>query len=185
MPRWQPFTDTVEALRRLKRRGKLVILSNIDDDLFAGTTGQLEIQFDQLITARQVRSYKPSLNNFRELIRRAGVRPEQILHAAQSVHHDIVPAKHLGLKTVRIERRSGQAGSGAPPPAVAEADWEMPDLQSLTRHWVFENVRARRLKFSHKPLDRRGLTVNFSALMSPGRPELKAESGALLWRNRI
>ena len=70
---WPPFPDTVAALRRLKTRYKLAVISNTDDDLFARTAVHLEVPFDAVITAQQARSYKPSTNNFRLALERLGV----------------------------------------------------------------------------------------------------------------
>ena len=128
---WQPFPDTVEALQLLKRRFKLAIISNIDDELFADTARHLGVEFNDVITAEQVKSYKPALKNFKSAIERVQHPPEQILHAAASVYHDIVPASSLGLATVWVNRRANQAGSGAALPASAQADLEVPDLQTL------------------------------------------------------
>ncbi|MBD2499313.1 haloacid dehalogenase type II [Anabaena azotica] len=128
---WQPFPDTVAALKLLKQRYKLVIISNVDNDLFAFSAKHLQVEFDEIITAEQVKSYKPSLNNFRQAIERIGLPQEQILHIAASIYHDIVPAKSLGISTVWVNRRTGQQGSGASLPATAQADLEVPDLQTL------------------------------------------------------
>src|SRR5271170_6642854 len=67
---WPPFPDTIAALRELQRRYKLVVISNIDDDLFAETRNHLNVEFEDVITAQQARSYKPSLNNFQLALRR-------------------------------------------------------------------------------------------------------------------
>ncbi len=87
--------------------------------------------FDWVITAQQVKSYKPSLNNFRSALGRIGLPPGKILHAAQSLYHDIAPAKSLGLSTVWVNRRHAVPGFGATPPAQAQPDLEVPDLASL------------------------------------------------------
>ncbi len=105
---WLPFPDTVEALQILKQKFKLVIISNVDDDLFAFSAKHLKVEFDQIITAEQAKSYKPSLNNFRLAIERIDLPLEQILHVAASVYHDIVTAKSLGLSTVWVNRRADQ-----------------------------------------------------------------------------
>lgn len=128
---WPPFADTTEALGRLKARYKLAIVSNIDDDLFAGSARQLGVSFDHVITAQQVRSYKPSHNNFERALERVGEPREQVLHVAQSVYHDIVPARALSLSTVWINRRRGLIGSGATLPSEGRPDLEVPDLKSL------------------------------------------------------
>jgi 2-haloacid dehalogenase len=130
---WPAFPDSPAALHALQRKFKLAILSNIDDDLFAYSAQRLQTQFDFIITAQQARSYKPSLNNFQLAFQRVGVPPARILHVAQSLFHDHVPAKALGLSTVWVNRRQGRAGFGATPPANAQPDLEVPDLQSLAR----------------------------------------------------
>jgi 2-haloacid dehalogenase len=128
---WQPFPDTVEALKAMKERYKLAIISNVDDGLFALTACHLEVEFDWIITAEQAQTYKPSLNNFELALERIGMAPEKVLHAAESLFHDHVPAKKLGLSTVWVRRRANKGGFGATPPANAEPDLEVPDLKSL------------------------------------------------------
>jgi 2-haloacid dehalogenase len=130
---WPPFADTREALKALRRRFRLAIVSNTDDDLFARTNDALGVEFDWIVTAQQVGSYKPSRNNFQQALARIGLPPEQILHVAQSLFHDHVPAKELGLETVWVNRRHGQSGSGATPRASARPDLEVPDLETLVR----------------------------------------------------
>jgi 2-haloacid dehalogenase len=128
---WPPFADTRAALRALRRRFRLAIISNTDDDLFARTNQQLDVTFDWIVTAQQVKSYKPSLNNFREALARIGLPTEQVLHVAQSLFHDHMPAKQVGLETVWINRRHGKAGPGATPIADARPDLEVRDLATL------------------------------------------------------
>lgn len=128
---WQPFPDTVAALQALKKRYKLTIISNIDDDLFAKTAKHLKTDFDWVITAEQVKSYKPSLRNFEFALQRMGIPQEKLLHVAQSVYHDIVPAKNMGLSAVWVNRRQGKEGSGASLLATGKPDLEVPDLSTL------------------------------------------------------
>lgn len=128
---WPAFPDSVRALQALKKKYKLAIISNIDDDLFALSAQRLRTQFDWVITAQQAKSYKPSLNIFHLAFERIALPPNKILHVAQSLFHDIVPAKTLGLSTVWINRRHNKAGFGATPPAQAQPDLEVPDLQTL------------------------------------------------------
>ncbi|MGZ4789841.1 MAG: haloacid dehalogenase type II [Terriglobales bacterium] len=123
LPRWPAFPDTVDALRRLKLRYKLAIISNTDDDLFAETAKTLQVPFDFVITAQQARSYKPSHRNFELALERIGLPREKVLHCAQSIYHDIVPARQLGIANVWMNRRIGREGSGA-----TRAAQEMPDL---------------------------------------------------------
>jgi len=131
MPHWPAFPDTVEALRRLKSKYKLAIISNTDDDLFAETAKTLQVPFDFVITAEQAQSYKPSHNNFELALERIGIPKERILHCAQSVYHDIVPARELGIASVWVNRRAGKRGSGATRAASEKADLEVPGLKTL------------------------------------------------------
>lgn len=124
---WRPFPDTVAALEKLQTRFGLAIISNTDDDLFAGTAPHLRVKFDQVITAEQAGAYKPSLVPFRLALQRLGLPKEQVLHAGQSVYHDVVPAKSIGLATVLVRRR----GSGATRVVADKPDLEVPDLQTL------------------------------------------------------
>jgi 2-haloacid dehalogenase len=128
---WEFFSDTVRALKALKKRYKLTIISNIDNDLFAYTANKLEVEFDWIITAEQVNSYKPSLRNFEFAIQKMGIAPNKLLHVAQSVYHDIVPAKTMGLTAVWVNRRQGKEGFGATAPATGNPDLEVPDLKTL------------------------------------------------------
>jgi len=130
---WPAFPDTPGALRAFESRYKLAVISNVDDDLFSHSARRLGVSFDWVVTAQQVRSYKPSLENFRRAFQRIGIPPERILHVAQSLFHDIAPAKRLGLSTVWVNRRHGVAGLGATPPARAEPDLEVPDLNTLVQ----------------------------------------------------
>lgn len=130
---WPAFHDSAQALQALKKKYKLAIISNIDDDLFAFSAQRLQVKFDWIITAQQARSYKPSLNNFRLAFERIGLPQNRILHVAQSLFHDIAPAKALGLSTVWVNRRHDKKGFGATPPAQAQPNLEVPDLQTLAR----------------------------------------------------
>ena len=89
------------------------------------------MDFDWVITAQQARSYKPSANNFELAFERIGVPRERILHVAQSLFHDHVTAKRLGMTTVWVDRRHGRGGSGATPPAEARPDLTVPDMRTL------------------------------------------------------
>jgi 2-haloacid dehalogenase len=130
---WQPFPDSPDALKALGKKYKLVIVSNVDDDLFAYSAQKLGVTFDNVITAQQVKSYKPATPHFHEAFKRIGLPREKILHVAQSLFHDIVTAKSLGLSTVWVNRRHNQGGSGATPPTEATPDVKVPDLASLAR----------------------------------------------------
>src|SRR5258708_2789205 len=139
LKQWQPFPDTVAALHILAGQYKLGIISNIDDDLFAATNQLLETSFDLIVTAQQVKSYKPSLANFYEAIKRAGtagIKKEEILHAAESRHHDIEPANVLGLKNVWVNRRFGKEGGGATRASEATPGLEVHSLAELADHLI-------------------------------------------------
>jgi len=130
---WPAFPDSPTALQALHQKYRLAILSNVDDDLFAFSQQRLQVNFDWVITAQQARSYKPSLNNFHFALNRLKLPKEKVLHVAQSLFHDIAPAKSLGLATVWVNRRGAKPGFGATPPAQALPDLEVPDLQSLAK----------------------------------------------------
>ncbi|MGO9404997.1 MAG: haloacid dehalogenase type II [Terriglobales bacterium] len=136
VPAWQPFPDTVRALRKLKKRYKLVVISNVDDDLFAETRKHLDVDFDGVITAEQARSYKPSLNNFQMALSTLAISPDRLLHAAQSIYHDVVPARSLGISTVWVNRKSARPGIGAVRASAGRPDLEVPDLASLAESLV-------------------------------------------------
>jgi 2-haloacid dehalogenase len=128
---WPAFPDSTDALRRLHGRVRLGVITNCDDDLFARSKERLGVNFDWVVTAQQAGSYKPNPHNFEVAFERLGVPRDRILHIAQSLFHDHVPAKRLGLSTVWINRRHDRPGSGATPPAEATPDLELPDMASL------------------------------------------------------
>jgi 2-haloacid dehalogenase len=128
---WRPWPDTVNALHELRKRFSLAIISNVDDDLFAATLPQLEVKFDQIITAQQAGAYKPSLKIFELALSRIGVSAHRILHVGQSIYHDIVPAQSLGLSTVWVNRPSPRAGVGAVKAAEGQPDLTVSSLAQL------------------------------------------------------
>ena len=128
---WPPFADTVQALQRLGARYRLGIVSNVDDDLFARSSERLGVDFDWVVTAQQVRHYKPNTAHFAEMARRSGIPVARTLHVAQSLFHDIAPASSLGYATVHVNRPSRGGGSGATPTAHAHADVEVTDMAAV------------------------------------------------------
>ena len=128
---WPAFPDASDALRRLQAKYHLVILSNIDDELFEFSRQKLDIEFYRILTAQQIGSYKPSLRNFEYALQHLDLSKQQILHVAQSLFHDIKPANEIGLATVWINRRKGLKGFGATPPAQAKPDMEVGSLREL------------------------------------------------------
>ncbi|MEM9182939.1 MAG: haloacid dehalogenase type II [Pseudomonadota bacterium] len=116
--RWDPFPDTVDALAYLAEHYQLVILSNVDNDLFAETQKKLRASFDAVFTAQDIGSYKPDQRNFQYMLghlEAMGTRQDQILHTAQSLYHDHEPAAKLGFARCWIHRRFDKTGPGATP----------------------------------------------------------------------
>ena len=111
---WAPFPDTNPALERLARRFQLGILSNVDDDLLALTRRHFTVSIDLIVTAAQVRSYKPALAHFREAISRTSGK--RLLHAARSYFHDVVPARSLNIPVVWVNRKGERAPGDGPQP---------------------------------------------------------------------
>ena len=131
VPNWRPWPDTVSALSRLSTRYRLAIISNIDDDLFHATRRHLPVEFDQVTTAQQAQCYKPGLPIFQLALQKAGVGAGRILHVGQSIYHDVLPAKSLGLATVWVNRPSPRAGVGAVKQAAGLPDLQVSDVETL------------------------------------------------------
>jgi 2-haloacid dehalogenase len=139
---WPPFPDSTAALAYLKRHYKLVILSNVDRVSFAHSQRKLGVTFDAVYTAQDIGSYKPDPRNFEYMLARLaeqGVGRERILHTAESLYHDHVPAKRFGLATCWIHRRAGREGHGATRAPEAEA---RPDFRFATLEEMAEAHRA-------------------------------------------
>jgi 2-haloacid dehalogenase len=133
---WPAFPDTVEALRALAPRYRLVILSNVDHSGFGGSAVRLGVTFDAVYTAEDVGSYKPDPRNFSYLMERLaadGFQKSDVLHVAQSLFHDHAPANAIGLASAWIDRRHGSAGWGAtaPPPDGVRYDFRFGSLAEL------------------------------------------------------
>ena len=132
IPEWRPFEDTNASLVRLARAGfRLGILSNIDDDLLAGTLRHFDVDFDLLVTAQSLRSYKPASAHFDRALEEVGGDKRGMLHLAQSLFHDVRPAGQLGIDVVWVNR-----GGEATPEDVAPAA-VTPDLASAV-DWLLE-----------------------------------------------
>lgn len=132
---WPAFADTPAALRALQRKSLLVVVSNVDHASFAGTRPRLRVVLDDLVTAEDVGAYKPDprlLAAALERLRAKGVAREQVVHVAQSLFHDHVPAKALGMRTVWVDRRAGRPGGATPPPpAGVQPDLTVRSLAEL------------------------------------------------------
>ena len=134
LPRWKPFADTNRGLEALRNAGvSLGILSNIDDDLLAATRRHFAVEFDLIVTAEEVRSYKPAHAHFTTARERIG--DQRWLHAAQSNFHDIVPANALGIPTAWVNRKRAAPLDGGTP-AI-----EVHDLEELARRVDASSMR--------------------------------------------
>jgi 2-haloalkanoic acid dehalogenase type II len=136
VPEWPPFSDSAAALAALGERFRLIILSNVDRESFAGSARQLGVSFDAVLTAQDIGCYKPSRRNFDSLlaqVRRMGLAQGRLVHAAQSLFHDHVPAKKAGLPTVWVNRRHARPGWGATPQPSAGVvpDWEFESMAAF------------------------------------------------------
>ncbi len=135
VPDWPAFADTVESLKYLSRFYKLAILSNVDNASLEETIRRhLEVPVEATVTAEDVASYKPGLPHFAralELLAAKGIAKDEILHVAQSKHHDVKPGRELGLTTVWVNRRHDRAGSGATLATEAEPHLTVTSLAEL------------------------------------------------------
>lgn len=139
VPHWPAFADTATALRALKRRYRLVILSNVHRDGIAASNRKLGVRFDAIYTAEEIGSYKPSPRNFEYMLERLeadhGIAPHQILHTAQSLFHDHVPARVFGLANCWIDRqglaRGGDWGATAKVREQPDVNFLYPSLGAL------------------------------------------------------
>jgi len=131
MPRWQPWPDTVSALKRLATKFRLSIISNTDDDIFARTRAWLPVEFESVTTAQQAGCYKPRPEIFQMALKKTSVAADQIVHVGQSIYHDVLPAQSFGLATVWVNRPSPRVGIGAVRPASGKPDLEVPDVATL------------------------------------------------------
>jgi 2-haloalkanoic acid dehalogenase type II len=133
---WPAFSDTAAALARLQARYKLVILSNVDRVSFRQSNDRLGVELDLVVTAEDVGAYKPSPANFDALLDGAasiGVGRADLLHVAESLYHDHVPAAAIGLASVWIHRRHGRIGPGATaaPDRPVEPHWRFPSMAAF------------------------------------------------------
>ena len=145
IPDWPAFPDSAGALGYLKQRYQLVILSNVDRASFAQSKPKLGVEFDAIYTAEDIGSYKPDRRNFDYMLAHLaarGVAREQILHTAESLYHDHVPAKRVGLATCWIHRRAGKTGHGATrqPEAEVRPDFRVESLGAMAAAHRAEQV---------------------------------------------
>ena len=128
VPQWPAFPDSRDALARLAAHYRLIILSNVHRAGFAASNEQLQGTFAAIITAEDVSAYKPADNHFDALDRtldELGIDHAALLHVAQSLHHDHVPAHRRGIRSVWINRRHDDPGWGATPPPAGDYSFEL------------------------------------------------------------
>ena len=147
---WPIFSDTIEALYYLKKHYKLVVLSNVDNQSFANTHQNIGINFDAIITAEDLGTYKPDLTNFRcmiDYIKTWGIAQNELLHIACSLYHDVKPAQECGLATCFINRRHALPGLGVMPDATVDvqADFAFTSLASLVDYHQRHGFQTRKL----------------------------------------
>ncbi len=146
VPDWPAFPDSVAALQYLKKHYKLVILSNVDRESFAGSNRQLTVEFDHIFTAEDIGSYKPDQRNFDYMIEKlasTGIEKNEILHTAESLFHDHLPANKAGLTSARIYRRYDQQGFGAthPPETMPHYDFQFISMADMARRHQEDLIR--------------------------------------------
>ena len=122
---WPPFIETTAVLKKLKEKYKIAILSNIDEDLIKHSIKVIGVEFDGVITAEQVKSYKPSHAHWKRMMEVFNIPKGNVLHVAASYVHDIVPAKELGFRAAWINRKNER------PKGNIKPDYEFRDLSSL------------------------------------------------------
>ncbi len=129
---WPAFDDTPDALRALQRDHRLVVVSNVDRASFERSHARLGVRLDAVVTAEEVGAYKPDPRMFErafEVVAALGVARSEILHVAESLFHDHVPAGALGLATVWVRRRRG--GASRAPEVDVEPDLVVESLAEL------------------------------------------------------
>ncbi len=123
---WRPFPDVKPALRSLRRKYKLAIISNIDNDIIVESIKLMNVNFDYVITSEDVRAYKPSTKVFEYAVKKiAKDEKERMLHVSFSPSYDIIPAKSLGLRVAWIDRKGLSEG------VHFEYDYRFRDLLQL------------------------------------------------------
>jgi 2-haloacid dehalogenase len=126
MESWQPFPDTVPALRAAREAGlRLWMISNTDRTIMEHSLRHLEVEFDGITVAEDCRTYKPSRVPFEHALHELALPPEQILHVAFGFKYDIGPAQQLGLRTAWVNRKAEEA------PGPERPDYEWADLWPL------------------------------------------------------
>jgi 2-haloacid dehalogenase len=125
VPDWPLFSDTLASLRRLGRKSKLCIISNIDKDIIAKTKDRMGVRFDLTVTAQEARSYKPSIRPFQLALEKLKVKSSEVLHVSSGFRYDIPPAHQLGFNTAWVNRKREK------PPVGFSSDYAFSNLAEL------------------------------------------------------
>jgi 2-haloacid dehalogenase len=124
IPKWKPFADTPEALRRLSGSYKLGVISNMDNVVLFETISRLGGPIHIRTSAEDARAYKPDPAPFKLMLSRLGLEPADVLHAAFGWKYDLGPARELGMQTCFVNR-------GNVKPEGVSADFEVSSLAAL------------------------------------------------------
>ncbi|HXW18969.1 MAG TPA: haloacid dehalogenase type II [Roseiarcus sp.] len=144
---WPAFSDSAAALQYLKKRFKLAILSNVDNESFARSNKRLGVEFDAVYTAEDVGAYKPSARNFEYMLEKLaglGIARGKLLHTAESLFHDHRPANDFKLKSCWIYRRHADEGFGATmhPGEAPKVDFKFNSMGDLVKAHQAEAERS-------------------------------------------
>jgi 2-haloacid dehalogenase len=119
--RWEPFRETRVQLDKIAKKYNVGLISNIDDKLLGQTRRHLQIDFDIVVTAQQVRSYKPDAAHFNECARRIGGKKGWV-HVASSYYHDIEPCVKAKIPVIWVNRHKETLDAGQRKPTAEVAN---------------------------------------------------------------
>jgi 2-haloacid dehalogenase/putative hydrolase of the HAD superfamily len=116
IPRWRPFPETNPTLKRFVKAYSTGLITNTDDKLLGQTRRHLPFDFDLVVTAQQVRSYKPDPAHFKEFERRIEGSKKEWVHVAASLYHDVEPCTKQKIPVVWVNRKGEELPAGARKP---------------------------------------------------------------------
>jgi 2-haloacid dehalogenase len=125
--RWKPYKETNIQLAKLAKKYKLGLLSNVDDKLLGQTRRHIPTDFDLVVTAQQVRSYKPDPAHFTECARRMGGKRGWV-HVAASHYHDVAPCVKARVPVIWVNRTKETLDSSQRKPTA-----EVPNLREAAK----------------------------------------------------
>lgn len=115
VPRWPPFRETNAQLERFGKKFEIGALSNIDDKLLGATRRHFRVDFDLVVTAQQVRSYKPDPAHFKECARRIGGKRGWV-HIGSGYDTDVEPCLKMKVPVIWVNRRGEKLEQGQKKP---------------------------------------------------------------------